>query len=93
MSLNSGNKFIQNQRGGVRWGIDAIVELSEEAKHWTASDEEDSLDESDDVVFYKWDFKRLDNLFKDPAHGRAFKNAIFSLWLKGVTEYIVGLDY
>ena len=54
--------------------------------------DDDSLDESDDVVFYKWDFKRLDNLFNNPSHGRAFKNAIFSLWLKGVTEYIIGLD-
>ncbi len=50
---------------------------------------EDEYDENDDVVFYKWDFKRLDNLFADPGHGLAFKNAIFSLWLKGVTEYIV----
>ena len=53
---------------------------------------EDEYDENDDVVFYKWDFKRLDNLFADPGHGLAFKNAIFSLWLKGVTEYIVQLD-
>lgn len=91
ISLNQ-NKTTQNTNGrGVRWGIDAIVELSDDEKLVVHRDE-DTFDENDDVVFYKWDFKRLDLLFQNADHGRAFKNAIFSLWLKGVTEYIVGLD-
>lgn len=52
----------------------------------------DDTEDKDDVVFYKWDFKRLDQLFDEPRHGLSFRNAIFSLWLKGVAEYIVNLD-
>lgn len=91
MSLNS--KVKNGQTFKVRWGIDAIIEEVENSKHHTDEDQEDSYEDQDDVIFYKWDFKRLDNLFDEPNHGRAFKNAIFSLWLKGVTEYIVNMDH
>ena len=31
----------------------------------------------------------MNSLFEDKEHGRSFKNAIFSLWLKSVSEYIL----
>ena len=31
----------------------------------------------------------MNSLFEDSEHGRSFKNAIFSLWLRSVSEYIL----
>ena len=31
----------------------------------------------------------MNSLFENPEHGRSFKNAIFSLWLKSVSDYIL----
>ena len=58
-----------------------------------ADDNPFDSDSSDcDVTFFEWDIKRLNQLFDDPENGRAFKNAIFSLWLKSVTDYIYNLE-
>ena len=51
-----------------------------------------SSDSDEFVKYYRWDFKRLDHLFSNKSHGRTFKNAVFSLWLQSVTDYISNLD-
>ena len=45
-----------------------------------------------EITYFEWDIKRLNQLFSDKDNGRAFKNAIFSLWLKSVTDYIYTIE-
>lgn len=41
------------------------------------------------IICFKWDFKRLRSVFKDPEHGRVFENGIYSLWLQSISDYIL----
>ena len=47
-----------------------MVEAVKERKKPNRYEESDDDSEGyDDVMFYKWDFKRLDILFDEPRHG------------------------
>jgi len=49
----------------------------------------DSGVDSNCIICFKWDFKRLRSVFKNPEHGRVFENGIYSLWLKSISDYIL----
>ena len=70
----------------------SIKEDAEDSSSLMSSYELEEVDEEYDknaILVFKWDFKRMNSLFEDPEHGRSFKNAIFSLWLKSVSDYIL----
>ena len=71
------------------------ISLKEDISESSSSNSSYKLEEieedydKDTVLVFKWDFKRMNSLFEDQEHGRSFKNAIFSLWLKSVSDYIL----
>ena len=72
----------------IRYNITVRVE----SKYGEMPNNDDDYMDQSEVIYFKWDFKRLDKLFSDPEHGSTFKNAIFSVWLKSITDYIVQVD-
>lgn len=86
----------------IIWHITCKIEsVQQEAQEVNLNDNEEEDEEEEtlsgasedydrnSVILFKWDFKRMTTLFEDEEHGRNFKNGIFSLWLKSVSDYIL----
>ncbi len=59
------------------------------------------MDEEGEVTFIKWNYQTLCKLLDETSaisspeekqHCHAFRNAIHSLWMQSVTDYIVNID-
>ena len=63
----------------INWGISCKVENASEG-------------DSEPVIFYKFDFKTLDNLYCNKDHGADIKNAMLSFMLDHVSSYVLRVD-
>jgi hypothetical protein len=86
----------------VNWHISCQVENETiAAKEVNLDDEDDEVyedssdseyDDPNSILCFKWDFKRMRMLFKDPTHGRTFENTMYSLWLKSISDSVLQQD-